>query len=268
MEEQNTPQQGLETSSNKPRTKKPALIILLVVLFLISAATAGYIFHQNTQLKKEITELKLRIDQGSATSFQTTPSTEIETGNSEQAQEPYTENTSIPGQKKYVSPELGISFLYMSELEFGPEMKEEFVVTETGNKIFLHAKDSDKDSGKYVEVFEKEPQKSLEQALVDKFNLSEKCAVETNPNTPKLPETYTQALIRYQGEEFDDLGEAIETIYEHCPEPYTPVNWVAHFIASTDRPDKMAFIAVGQACHNADNNSDLCWYETIRFIEE
>lgn len=268
MDEQNTPQQNPDS----PNTQQNILIIiLLVILVLIVSSVAGYAFYQNNQLKKQITQLQTQTNQEASPLNQPSSSpesnlpTNSETTPSLKPKESYIEDTSITGQKRYVSPRLGISFLFMKEFDYG-DWKQVFTVTETENRIYIHTEDSNKNTGKYVEFFEKEPQKSLEQTLKDKFEITDKCKIEINPDNFNFPKTYTRAWIKYQGERTTSLGETIKTAKEHCPSPYTSINGIAYFITSSEQPEKMAFLSVGQDCLNADNNNNLCWHETVRFI--
>src|SRR5436305_13796328 len=74
--------------------------------------------------------------------------------------------TNIPNQMKFVSPKLGISFLYMSKLNSSMPHQQAFHVQEVGNKVYLY----DREFGSYtqgysVEIFNKAPKDSFETAI-------------------------------------------------------------------------------------------------------
>lgn len=58
MGEQNNHQQNLDPSTNQSKQQNTLVIVFLVILVLIVSGVAGYTFHQNNQLKKQINELK------------------------------------------------------------------------------------------------------------------------------------------------------------------------------------------------------------------
>ena len=162
---------------------KVFLTVVLTIFLITLAGGVGYLFYQNQQLKNQA--YRVSSEDTSSSEITATPTLEPTT-----PADPYTENTTTPGQKKYVNPELGVSFFYLT---VDPQDKKTtFTTKEMGNKIYLFPVGSSYETGQYIEVFEKESNQTLKQALETTFleNYStEKClaSVEQLPTTYPTP---------------------------------------------------------------------------------
>lgn len=227
--------------------KNTKLIIgVLVVLLFISL---GYI----TYLSKTIDD-----------NLDITP--QSTNNNTLKNQESYEEPTDDENVFYYVSPNLGIRFMY------NKVWANEYVsVNEVGNKIYVYpSKYGTYESGQYVEVFTKESSQTLEQALQTQFLIgydSTKCEVTNDTvlftNSAKYPSSYVVANITTTGE-FIDVEVLTEKLKE-CPYPYTQSNGVSYFVEDTNHPDKYAFLSIGQYAIMIDDQT--AWQDTIEFLD-
>lgn len=180
---------------------------------------------------------------------------------------------------KYVSKTLGISFEYLPTQSYDAKT----YIKEVGNKIYVYAvgnaygnTDPNRyEDGQFVEVFSKDKNKSLKEALQDRFltgAYAQYCQVDEdtigfgNKSTPK---TYVKANINLKNREnvsnVDDLYEKLK----NCPDPYTQRNGVSYFLADTEHPDKFLFFSIGQYQIDASKEGDgsLGWQDTIEFLD-
>jgi hypothetical protein len=169
-------------------------------------------------------------------------------------------------QKKFVSEKLGISFLYLEE-QGGQKIK----VEESNNKIYVFTENSQAESGQYVEVFSKEPQKPLLTAVEEKFlqgySKNDCEALTVNSLIKKYPDSYEIVNIRVVGE-IKDLSDLNER-YKKCPQVYTQSNGVSYFLGDQNHKDKYLFFSIGQYGIIADDSTDnlKTWQDTIQFLD-
>lgn len=261
------PPQPNPSINNTPVTttpkKKSPIIILLLVIALIGIGVAGYFGYQNYVLKNQITvtppppEPPIRpTDISNPMVLPTDKPTSSTDKNS------YSENTSIPNQKKFVSPGLGISFLYLSQ--YGGE---QFNTKEINNKVYVYPQLSDYSNGQYVEVFKKDPTKTLLETIKSTFLESyspEKCIAYESAPSPHYPSNYVQANIKVPGE-FSD-PEEMSTKRQQCP-TYTQSNGISYFLMDKNHPDKFVFFNIGQYSILANSEKELTWENTIQFLD-
>lgn len=177
------------------------------------------------------------------------------------SQESYTENTSVSGQKRYVSPKLGISFLFAEKDGNGQKI----LVKEIGNKVYLYGEKMKYDSGQYVEVFQKDKGQSLTDAIREKFlsgYSSDKCKITVDKTYPNL--NYEVVNIEVVGN-YDDM-EKLFTALKDCPSPYTQSNGISYFLGDKNHPDKFVFFSIGQYLINKAPTGEQGWQDTIEFL--
>lgn len=229
------------------------LTVVLTIFLVVLAGGIGYLFYQNQLLKNQAYQTS------SSASSEITPSPTAEPtvpGDS------YTENTTTPGQKKYVSPQLGISFLYLSSSQ-----ESNFKVKEVANKIYIYDLNYDYDSGQYVEVFNKELDQTLKQTIEEIFLEGysiDKCIATSSPAPEAYPSTYIQGNIAVPGE-FTDMEE-MALKWQECPQPYVRTNGISYFLMDEDHSDKFVFFSIGQYAILAGSD-DLTWQDTIEFLD-
>ena len=231
------------------------LTIVLAILLVIFAGGIGYLFYQNQQLKNQAYQTTSLEEVSSETTPSPTaqPTTPVAS---------YTEDTSITGQKKYTSPQLGISFLYLSSSQGSS-----FKIKEVANKIYIYDSNYDYDSGQYVEVFTKESDQTLKQAIEETFlegYTADKCIATSSPASEEYPSTYIQGNITVPGE-FTDIEE-MALKWQECPQPYVRTNGISYFLMDGEIPNKFVFFSIGQYAISA-GAGDLAWQDTIVFLD-
>jgi hypothetical protein len=244
-----------------PKKKNPWLLISFIVLLLGATSTFAYKYNK----------VKQQLDKKGEKPFQTqiaqspNPETiDLTNPQSSPTQKPYIEDTNISGQKKYVNPELGISFLY---LEYDYDGKNKISTKQISNKIYVYADAYTYDSGQYLEMFQKNPNISLEETLKKTFleNYSTiDCTVVTETTPSSYPTSYIQANIKVPGE-FTDL-EDMSIKWQKCPKTYVQTNGMSFFLMDQNYSDKFAFFSIGQY-GIATNKDDTLWQDTVEFLD-
>lgn len=232
------------------------LTVIMTLFFVALAGGVGYLFYQNQQLKNQ--------------AYHTSPSDNVSPvleKDPSPTVEPtipaasYTEETNVPNQKKYTSPRLGISFLYLS-----PSGGSNWGIKEIGNKIYVYDFNFDYDSGQYLELFTKDSGQTLKQAIVQTFlegYSSDDCLATSSPASGKYPATYIEGNIIVPGE-FTDMEEMSQK-WQLCPQTYTRTNGISYFITDEDHPESFVFFSIGQYAISA--GPDLTWQDTITFLD-
>src|SRR6266566_10046516 len=138
-----------------PHARNFAFVVLLVLLTIVVIVTS-VLRNSQRKLTPQQTVGKVMPTQ-SLTPSLLPAGIRIDTGDGA-----YAVPTSISGQMKFVSPKLGISFLYMS----GRDNKD-FAAKQEGNTLFVYHTPQHRDyhNGQYIEVHTKNPQDTLEEAI-------------------------------------------------------------------------------------------------------
>lgn len=181
-------------------------------------------------------------------------------------QESYTKDTGISNQKKFVSPKLGISFLYLDDY-----VGETIKTKEVENRVYVYSSNNSYDTGQYVEVFQKDPSDTLTEALNKDFLSSDSykanCSVVDTlvySNQSEYPNSYQLANIKVK-KETNDMEELFAEL-DKCPSPYTQSNGISYFLMDSEHPDKFLFFSIGQYVINAFE-TDTAWQDTIKFTD-
>lgn len=179
----------------------------------------------------------------------------------------------------YTSENLGITFNYY-EYGRGDFSKAKQKISEVDNKIYLYASldentQDDPTKGMYIEVFQKNPELSLQEAVFQNLLMGDpskntSCDFETStdlfhPNYEYLNIVIPEDL-RPEGGYNEFMAAA-----ENCSLKYTNWNGKRYFLMDKGHPDKYIFIYIGQS-NAAFPYSPLpgevyTWNDTIGFIK-
>lgn len=166
-----------------------------------------------------------------------------------------------PNLKVYRSSKNGISFSYLEK-----QNSQEFMVTESGNKICLSYKlnDSECAAGQSVEVFEKGKSETLKVAI-ERIFLNGKdlnrCIVSiSDPNN--YPATFVKGEIIFPKSEDVDM-EKMAADTEYCSSDYSQTNGIRYFLEDKLHPTQFLFFSIGQYGISSENNKP--WQETTTF---
>lgn len=176
------------------------------------------------------------------------------------------------GAQTYTSEALGVTFTY------NPKPVESFsvIVTEKGNKIYLHGMTEKPEQGKMIEVFSKAANQTLAQAITEDLLKDYKPAdcfavdIVRVPTDPR-PSSYSYAEISYPAPA--NSQDPFWVNGAKCPQPYSKTNAVQYFMANSAIPAKYVFLQLGQDSITDDgrvpgpdgNKSD--WSSSIRIIK-
>lgn len=169
-------------------------------------------------------------------------------------------------KKTYTSERLGISFNYSVKINDDGSVAQ---VKEEGNKIYVYNSTlKDYKEGQWVQVFSKESQQSLNDAVKRRFlaNYSANdCFVSAyTPKPSSYPATYRAAIIDVPHAEGDDL-ETLSQKWEKCPQPYVAENGISYFLEDPAHPTKYVYFSIGQYGIPSGINSKA-WQDTLKFI--
>ncbi len=182
-----------------------------------------------------------------------------------------TNSNSTTTAKTYTSDKLGISFTY----EPKPVETFEVTVTERDNKIYLHGSSEAPEQGKIIEVFTKDPNMSLGDAIKQQFlknYAATDCFVEDIPNVAEdpRPDSYVFAEIAYPLPSSPDVP-----FWENsskCPQEYARTNAVQYFMMNPEVPGKFVFVKLGQDSITTDgvireNGSRYDWSGSLIIVK-
>lgn len=174
----------------------------------------------------------------------------------------------------YKSDKLGISFVYAANLGGLQRIN----VKETKNKIYLYVDGQSPESGKFVEVSEKEAKDTLEQALLKRANKAAK------PNNCRYSGESIQSKSRYypSGKTYTlgDIGPAnidanasidvIDSEMRKCNP--SSRGGVGYFLTDSVHPNKLLYFSFGHdnlpsGLTTKGNNMSYNWDETIQFLD-
>lgn len=169
-----------------------------------------------------------------------------------------------PGAATYTSPALGVSFSYL------PDQNGQTVgVLEQGDRIYVYPANMEPAAGQWVQVFPKQPEESLADAIrrvIMPGHPEADCQVTAMAELPGAsgmqPASFEYAAITVRRAAGEDEA-AVLPRWQTCPQPYTVVGGIGYFQADAAHPDRFVFFSIGQYAILA--GPDLPWQETIRF---
>lgn len=266
-QKQATGQANTEETRQQPSTQKGKPLILLTGIILsVAAITIGYmlLFPKHPADRQIKPELPPTVS-ASPTSLPTQiilPSTAVST----------VLPSKSPESLQFVSQKLGIGFSYASAL---PEQPDSIIKTlEEGDKVYVYAASITKNpqDGQWVEVFQKDPNLTLADAIKKQFLAnysSADCFVSLQsryPDSVKLPDNYEVAEISYPAP--SDTTAPGWANADKCPQMYTTTNGISYFAMDKNHPDKYAYFSIGQyGIPSGTTNKQSMWQDTFRFIK-
>jgi len=260
-----TPQTPVESVKTVKSFSLP-LVALVVMVTLVVGGGLGYYFGSKTNVQAPASPADMQEKQPTPTTDSTKQPEEIPIENTK-PKESSIEDTTIAGQKRFASPKLGISFLFMSDIN-----GETINVKEVGNKVYVYSDigSGKYENGQYLEVFQKDEKVTLANALRTTFlrNYTNDCVVTENilstGNQRDYPSNYKLASIKVKGE-VEGL-EDMMTKLEKCPSPYTQSNGISYFLMDENHPDKFLFFSIGQYAIDG-YPTGTPWQDTIEFLD-
>lgn len=228
-----------------PKKKFPLLLTISLIVMAILAAMSVYLFIQARAMYTQL-----------ATSPTPSPSATA-AASSEPLTSPLPSPNADPNIKTFTSQKLGITFQYQEKSKGSSET---VATQEIGNKVYVYSSIMKPDQGQYVEIFDKSPSDTLEQAITKTilagYSVSD-CPLITDPKNPSkimlgLPDAATQNGM-----------ENAQPYLDKCPKGYVSFGGLAYFLADSNHPTKFAFFSIGQYALNAGDN--ITWQDTFKF---
>ncbi len=171
-------------------------------------------------------------------------------------------NANSPVTRTFNSSKLGVRFTYADQ-----DLDKKILVQESGDTIFVYLEGTIMEDGQSVQVFSKEPNTSLNQAIQDRFlrgyDRSE-CFVQSGMDANgSRPATGIAAIIAYPISEANDawLMNAAK-----CPAGYSLTNGLSYFWIDRENSDTFVFFSIGQYYIPA-SSVGTSWHTTLEFIE-
>lgn len=184
----------------------------------------------------------------------------------------YVTMTNIPHQMKFVSPQLGISFLYLDRIDAGTKTESNYIpvkVAEEADTVYIYAAypyqgfDYHKDAP-FVQIFHKDPHDSLTTAIAKsilKGYSPYDCFIqEPARNTPENT-SYETVSIDFPRSE--SVTQTMKSVAK-CPAPYAAISGTFYFVMDKNHPDTFAFFDIGTS--NFAPTSYGTWNETLQFF--
>ncbi len=167
-----------------------------------------------------------------------------------------------PNEVRFTSEKLGITFTYLKTQDKSfPNSTIE--ATETGNRVYVGGKD-----GQWVEVFEKSPNDSFEEAirkrLLANYSPADCFVVKSKLNNFTYPSSFEQAYISFPktNQENDPFSESTAS---KCPAEYRETNGIRYFLQDNNHPSKFLFFSIGQ--YGITSGSDKGWQQTVQILK-
>lgn len=178
-----------------------------------------------------------------------------------------------PGTKSYYSEKLGVGFTYSPYPEGATTVNQSILVTEKGNKIFVHAVDQKPEDGQWLEVFTTNAP-SLTAAI------QEKLLKGINPK-----DCFSKV---YSGEGANGFGPATKLpgnvfagiSYPAPSDPtapfwdnskkctsYSETNGLQYFQMSEKVPTKFIFLSIGQYVITDDGTANSSWANSVTIVK-
>lgn len=185
-------------------------------------------------------------------------------------------NKKKAGTKIFYSEKLGVGFTYNLLEGFSPDTYE-VPVSEQGNGVVIgypEKKGTSASGRKSLEVFNKDPKDTLEQAITKEFLQgvdSKKCFAKKytdGDSSGKQLEGYTYAELSYAPTPGSDA--VINNGIENCPEKihrYVRTNASLYFFEDTRVPSKYVFVVIGQESIAYSGIGSEDWSSSIRILE-
>lgn len=231
-----------------PKGFSSIILIVLGLLIIVIVAGGAYLVGRtsvNTTTLPSVAPLE--------TAQQATPNLSITAA-------PEVKN--YPGTKEFISQKLKIAFNYLPEVN-----GVKFQVKEVENKVYIGMSTTKIEDGQFVEVFQKDPQDSLKDAIKKRFLAGKSetdCFVIDSPmKFNNYPSTYQALEISFPKPTNNDEPWFAST--GKCFADYAQTNGIRYFLGDSQHPDKLLFFSIGQ--YGIDAGPSLTWQDTIRFLD-
>ena len=150
-------------------------------------------------------------------------------------------------------------------------------VEEIGDKVYVGPlRENGYPTGKYVQVFSKDQQDSITEAITKRFlqgYSKQDCIIETYTD-PHEPATYQYADIRVPTTDNDSLATFLDKSAK-CPPDTVSSNSNIYFLMDTAHPDKLLYFNLdqdnfGSGIHirSGSTHIELPWDQTIKFLDK
>jgi len=164
-----------------------------------------------------------------------------------------------PDSLLYSSARLGISFYYAASSQ-----NQSFSVRESGSKVFVYPANTPPESGQFVEVFSKDEDDSLAQAISQRFLSgisSQKCQVVETVDGNGL----SRAEISYPSPTEPEGSMPRWDYGLECPADYKQTNGIRYFTYDPRNPGVFAFVSIGQYSIPSGSTTQQGWQDTLTF---
>lgn len=189
------------------------------------------------------------------------------------------QNNTLPVQKTFNSEKIGVTFTYGEDVVGTPN--EKIKIAEVDNKIYIYSgEDAYMKNGQSIEVFQKDPKLTFQQALKNKFlqGYSEKdCSVEVLKSgdypvsgfKDSLNPNFVFAVISFPVDTARSDAESWQKNQDKCPADYTKTNAENFFVMDKNIPNKYFFVKLGQEMIATDGNLPSSsgvknWFSSVR----
>ncbi len=254
--------------------KQNLAISILIVLVVILGGAAIYFATQEPAKPSSSTQVTppTTTTTPAPTTTQAPPTTQPPASTPQTNEQLFELSKKEPGTKLYISEKLGVGFTYDPTSDGVTSAVE---VTEVGNTIYVQLSGAPITSGQWVEVFDKDPNQTIEQAITAQFLKGidpKKCFVKVDVASGGEEANHITATIAYpQPVPFEGPG----IIPDSCPQDYSQTNGIRHFIMDKESPNKLLFVSIGQYVLTTDGIPKdpankfygYSWHSSIRVVE-
>ncbi|MGE5041992.1 MAG: hypothetical protein ACM3IJ_03735 [Candidatus Levyibacteriota bacterium] len=257
---QESPTQTVASTTDAPKkgSKLPLVIIVLVVLLIL--AGAAFFFLSKNRFFSMIPNTTPPTPQ--VGKINTTPPVTQITPTEKPSFEIAADGST---QKKYINHKYGFSFSFPATLA----ENENVSVMDTGKIVYVYNTKTPYQQGQYVEIFEKSPSDSLDQAIKKAFlpNISEKdCFVATASadKVANFPANFEIRTLKFPVDEKSDVPAFAQP--NKCMQPYAASNGLSYFLGDTKHPNVFFFFNIGQYGIDVTSPKKEGWQDTFQFL--
>ncbi len=244
------PQEETEITPDQHRTVKIVLIVFSLLFFIV-IVLLGWNIYKTSRI-----ETDENLNQSISPTVEIKPSQPI----TEEPSTPLSPTLIPPSAEIFESDQLGIRFVY-PKITNGSQP---IATYEDGDRVYVYPAAMDPQSGQWVEVFEKQSEESLENAINRLFlqgKNQQQCYV-TILETEKNINAVT-AIIDYPQDENDTMEQMFEKT-QYCSEDYAKTNGIRYFWYDPQHPDMFLFFSIGQ--YGISVSEGVNWQDTIEII--
>lgn len=176
---------------------------------------------------------------------------------------PTQENTNAVMIRTFESRKLGVRFTYADRNDLGQKT----MVQESGDTIYVYPQGSKMQGGQFVQVFPKEKNETLKQAIERSFLQGydpTQCYVQSGVDANRTPpKSGIAAIIAYP---ILEINYAWLENEKKCPPRYSLTNGLSYFWTDKEKPDEFVFFWIGQYYIPA-TSVGTSWHTTLEFVQ-